>query len=194
MELEERIENRQDYLPETVEATVAELKYRGREFSDEELRIINEDLQAQRQNAALVGGRVSMFNKEYKNVVVKDTEAPFLYSRLALYFFTVFMGALFGSVMMAINISKTENRSKALWAILFGVGFTVLQVLITNNLKNPNTSIAIIFGIVASYCLDYLFWKPFIGYSAFYRSRPIWIPLVIALVLAGLIIAAIMLA
>ncbi len=40
-ELTERIDNRKNYLPETVEAAVAELKHRKHEFSDDELRAIN---------------------------------------------------------------------------------------------------------------------------------------------------------
>jgi hypothetical protein len=47
-ELIERIDNRQKYMPETVEASLAELQSRGHEFSDEEVKVIREDTQAQR--------------------------------------------------------------------------------------------------------------------------------------------------
>jgi len=190
-ELLERVDNRQKYLPETTEAAVAELTRRGHTFTDEELTVIDQDMQAQRNNAALVGSRVSLYSKEYKNVIVNDPDAALMYSRLALYFFTLFMGAFFGSVMMAMNIAKTENRGKALWAVLFGVAFTAVQITIMESIKNPSSSYSILFGAASAYCLDYFFWRQFIGYATFYRARPIWVPLIIALVLAGLIMLSI---
>lgn len=61
-ELMERIDNRQKYMPETVEASLAELQHRGKEFSDEEIRYIKEDMQARRRNAALINGALGIFN------------------------------------------------------------------------------------------------------------------------------------
>jgi hypothetical protein len=192
-ELNERINNRKKYLPETVEAAVAELQYRKRDFSNEELRDITESVQMQRKNAALVDSRLGLFNNSAKNVIVKDPEAPLMYSRQALRVFTVLCGALFGSIMMAINISKTKHHSKAIWVVVFGIVFTAVQIFVVSKMPNPNSgsSGAILGGLIAAFLLDYFFWKPFIGYATFYRARPIWIPLIVALVIFGLIIALI---
>jgi hypothetical protein len=192
-ELTERIDNRKKYLPETVEAAVSELQYRKHEFSDDELRTINDGIDLQRKNAAMVDSRLGFFNSTAKNVIVKDAEAPLMYSRQALYVFTVLCGALFGSIMLAINIGKTKKPGNAVWVILFGIAFTALQIFVVSTYARPGSgsSGAIIGGIIAAYTLDFLFWKPFIGYSTFYRSRPIWIPLIIALVVFGLLIAAV---
>jgi len=192
-ELTERIDNRKNYLPETVEAAVAELKHRKHAFSDDELSTIDDDIDLQRKNAAMVDGRLGFFNSTAKNVIVKDREAPSLYSRQALYVFTVLCGALFGSIMLAVNVGKTKKPRNAVWVILFGIAFTALQVFVISTYARPGSgsSGAIIGGIIAAYTLDFLFWKPFIGYSTFYRARPIWVPLIIALVIVGLLIAAV---
>jgi hypothetical protein len=187
-ELLDRIDNRQKYMPETTEAAIAELAKRGHNFSDEELQVYKDDIQAQRNNAALVSSRIGAFNREYKNVIVDDPDAPLMYTRLAINLFTIFMGAFFGSIMIAINISKTENKNKAIFAVLFGVGFSVLQILIITKIPNPSTSYSIVFGFIAASCLDYFFWRNYIGYSAFYRGRPIWVPLIIAVAIAGFVI------
>jgi hypothetical protein len=190
-ELKERIDNRQQYMPETVEASVAELRNRGHEFSDEELKIIDEDIQAHRENAALVNGKLGLFNNEYANAIVEDPDAPIFYSKRALYVFTVLMGALFGSILLAININKIGKAKQAFFTVLFGIAFTVLQFfIITEASTGSNSGLTIIFGIVAAYCLDYFFWRPFIGYATFYKARPIWTPLIIALILGSLIVWA----
>ncbi|SDT69656.1 hypothetical protein SAMN05216490_5047 [Mucilaginibacter mallensis] len=192
-ELLERIDNRQKYMPETVDASVAELQFRGHVFSDDELRVIDEDIQAHRNNAAQVDGRLGFFNNNTNNVIVNDPDAPTMYSRRALYTFTVLCGALFGSILMAMNISKTEKKGNAFWVVLFGIGFTVLQYYIMSNLakQGSGSSSAIIGGIVAAYILDFIFWKRFIGYATFYRARQIWVPLVIAVVIGALLVLAI---
>jgi len=191
-ELMERVDNRQKYMPETVEASLAELQRRGKEFLDEELRYINEDMQARSRNAALINSRIGVFNSDYKYAIVEDPDAPLMYSRITIYIFTVLLGALFGSIMMAINIAKTGRNNAVAGVILFGVGFTVVQIFVLNSMSNPSGSLSIVFAFISAFCLDYLFWKPYIGYSSFYRSRPIWVPLIIGVVLAALLVFAIL--
>ncbi len=187
-ELKDRIENRQKYLPETTEATVAELKRRGHVFSDEEITVINQDIKAQRDNAAIGGSRsLSRFNSQYKYNLVEDPQAPVLYSRLALYTFTVLFGALYGSIMMAINCIKVNNRSGMVWVLLFGVVFTTIQV-IGSGYVNIGGSYYYLCGFVSGFCIDYFFWNRFIGNTTFYRAKPIWIPLIIALLIAAFVI------
>jgi hypothetical protein len=189
-ELKKRVENRQKYLPETTEASIAELQQRGHVFSEEELSIIEQDIKAQRDNAAIGSrGSSALFNNQYKYNLVEDPDAPLLYSKRALYLFTVFCGALFGSIMLAINLSKIGSQKGAFWAVLFGIVFTTIQVIGLSYI-NAGSSMTIIFGIAAAYCIDYLLWPHLIGNSTFYRAKPIWIPLIIAVVLGSFILWA----
>ncbi len=185
-ELTERIDNRQKYMPETIEASLEELQRRGKDFSDEELKYIREDIAARRSHAAAITGRPGIFNSEYKNVIVEDPDAPLMYSTLAIYLFTFFLSPLFGSIMMAMNISKTGKGNAVAGVILFGIGFSVLQIILISSMQRPSSGVSIICGIVGAYCLNYLFWRPYIGFSTFYRARPIWVPLVIGILLCGL--------
>jgi hypothetical protein len=191
MELLERVENRQKYMPETIEASITELQYRKYEFSEEELKVVNEDIQALRANAALVGNAKGLFSREYKNVIVQDPDAPRLYSRMVVKLFTVLFGALFGSIMMAMNLNNFGKSKEAVWALLFGVGFTTVQYVVLSHVPGSVSSIQVVFGFIGAYLIDFLFWKPYIGYATFYRKRPTWVPLIIALVFVSLIIASI---
>ncbi len=89
-----------------------------------------------------------------------------------------------------INVGRAIN---AIWVVLFGIAFTVLQIYVVDNYANPGSggSGAILGGIIAAYILDYLFWRPVIGYATFYRAKPIWIPLIIAVVIIGLLVLAV---
>jgi hypothetical protein len=193
-ELLERIDNRPKYLPETVEASVAELQFRKHEFSEEELQIIGEDLKAHRANAAAISSRIGFWSGEYKNALVEDQDAPLLYSRLVIYTFSFFFGALFGSIMMAMNFGKLEKRKDALYAILFGIGFTAAQIYLSTA-ANPGSgsSYSILGGLLAAICLDFFFWKFHIGYETFYRARPFTTPLIIGVIIAGILIGLLML-
>jgi len=188
-ELIERVENRQKYMPETTETSVAELQHRKHEFTDEELKVIGEDVQAQRENAVVVIGNLTMFNDDYKNVIVEDPDAPLMYSRRVIYFFSVFGGALIGSILVAMNIAKMGKRNEALYTVLFGVVFTVILYVVGLRIGAVSSTLyRIAFGLIAAYCLDYFFWKRFIGYSTFYRARSFWAPLIIVFIIAALAI------
>ena len=193
-ELRERIDNRQKYMPETVEASVAELIIRGAIFSIDELKVINEDIQMQRANAAITG-RIGFFNNSLNNVIVKDPDAPLMYSRRVICTFSFFFGALFGAIMMSMNFRKLGKRKDAIYAILFGIGFTALQVFLVSS-TNPATSgsYLILGGLVAAICLDFFFWKFHIGYETFYRARSIGAPLIIGILIWGSLLALLILA
>lgn len=187
-ELMERVDNRQKYMPETIEASLSELQRRGREFSEEELRYIREDIQARRANAASISGRVGIFNRDYKNVIIEDPDAPLMYSPLAIYLFTFLLGPFFGSIMMAMNLSKVGKANAVAGVVLFGLGLSILGVALLSSVAGAASSLQILIGLVGAYCMNYLFWRPYIGFDTFYRARQIWTPLVIGVLLVALVI------
>lgn len=184
-ELLDTIANQQKYLPETIEATIAELQYRGHVFTDEELQVITADVEAHRQSAASAGRR--LWN--YKNNIVEDPDAPAFYSRRVVYAFAFMFTPLFGAVMLAMNINKTDKPARMVWLLLFGVAYTVLAVIVGESMRS-GSSPGVIFSLVGAVILESFFWNQFIGNGTFYRARPIWIPLIIGIVLAALIIFA----
>jgi|SRR5665213_1634004 len=188
-ELHSYIDNREKYLPEAVEAAVAELQKRGVEFSDEELKVIAEDMQARREMAETGTGIFGVFNSSWNNNQVEDPDAPSMFSKRAIFAFSVLCSVLFGSILLAINISKTPNRDKAFWVVLYGVGFIFLQAILSGGY---NPIFTILTNIAGAYIMDNFFWNRYIGNATLYRARPIWIPLLIGLVLgvAGAILVS----
>jgi hypothetical protein len=179
-ELHERINNREKYLPETVEAAVDELKIRGVEFSDEELTVIAEDMQARRELAKSGMENINLFKYTDSNNQVEDPDAQVFYSKRAIYIFSILFSVLFGSVMLAINVAKVEKMTKALLVVLFGLGYTAFTIALADLVSLP-TAAGIFIGMIGGYTMNAFFWNRYIGKGTLYRLKPVWVPLGIAL-------------
>jgi len=182
-ELLNTLDNREKYLPETIEATVDELKHRGHEFSDEMLKVISEDVQAHRENASAGGRRLG----NYKNNIVQDPDAPLFYSRPVIYIFSFLFSTLFGSIMMAMNINRTDNPARMVWVVLFGAVYTGMIIVIASAIPGLGSA-GIIFSIIGAWIMESFFWDRYLGNATFYRARNIWVPLIIGLGISGIYI------
>ncbi|HVS94547.1 MAG TPA: hypothetical protein VHE59_21060 [Mucilaginibacter sp.] len=187
-ELQERIDNRQKYLPDTIEASLEELQNRGHSFSEEELQAIQEDIQAHRDNALMADSRPWVMNGSYRDVIVDDTSAPSYYSSRVIYIFSILFGTLFGSIMLAMNVNRTENPAGSVGIIFFGLFCTLAQAFIIAATGSNLLNIPLL--VLGAATLHSFFWKRYIGDSTFYRTRPIWVPLIIGILLSGLVIGA----
>jgi hypothetical protein len=183
-ELHERVNNREKYMPETVEASVAELQSRGETFSEEELAAIAADRQVRSNQAVSRRTSGGLFNPADKILQVKDPDAPAFYPKGAIYGFSILFSVLFGSIILAININQTQKSYRGIWVVLYGLVFTIAQVIIVGGIHQGSVGgLALIGGIIGSYPLNYFFWPRYLGNTTLYRRRPIWIPLVIGLVI-----------
>jgi hypothetical protein len=190
-ELRYCIDNRERYLPESVLTAMAELQSRGIEFSEEETKVIQEDMQAREDIAANSKmGYGSLFNDGYKDCLVQDPDAYSFYSKRVIKGFTFFFGVFFGSILMAINLGKTKNQAGMLLVLLFGTGLSVIEVAIAKN-AHLGSAINILFALVNTALMEFLFWNRYIGKVALYSARSYRTPLSIALILVVFILIAI---
>src|ERR1700757_2761716 len=100
-ELRYIIDNRENYLPESVLGAMAELKHRGKEFSDEEVRVVEEDMQARMDIAVSAAQSSSFFADSGRDLQVKDPDGYQFYSRRVIKAFTFFFSPVFGAILMA---------------------------------------------------------------------------------------------
>ena len=177
-ELNGYIENRKNYTKEAVESAMLELKNRRREFSEEETSEILKQF-----NKKKIENRESYTeNSGWKKNVVIDKDAPEFYSEKAIYMFSVIFSIIFGSILMAINLRKTENKKGVFEVLGFGVLFFALQIYLLSMIPR-NTMFTLVFSGVGALILNYFFWRKYIGQDTKYRAKPIWIPLIIGIVL-----------
>lgn len=190
-ELRYIIDNRENYLPESVLGALDELKNRGTEFSDEEIRVVEEDMQARMDIAANTAQSSSFFADSGRDLQVEDPDAYQLYSRRVIKAFTFFFSPVFGAILMAMNMSKTRNGAGMFQVIVFGFGMILLDNLIVAY-AGLNASFNIVLSFINAYLIDMLFWDKYIGKATLYKPRSFWVPLIIGLALSALLIVAYM--
>lgn len=191
-ELRVYIDHREKYLPESVEAAVAELQNRGFEFSEEELKVIIEDMQARRAQLPSTNN-FNLFKYSDSYNQIEDEEAPLFYSKRAIYVFSVLFSVLFGSVMLAMNVAKTKGAAKSLLVVLFGILYTgfIFTIAVRFNL---NTFSGLFLSMIGAYFMIAFFWGRFIGNEVLYRPRKIWGPLIVGIILVAAFVIMIQLA
>ena len=116
---------------------------------------------------------------------------PVYYSEKAIYGFSFLFGAMFGSVMLAMNIARSPQR-KGIWQVLlFGFFFTVMQGSVSSIFPNMGSVPSIIFNIGAAQIIKAYFWPMYIGRGVNYTKRSIWPPAIIGIAIILLVVLAI---
>jgi hypothetical protein len=132
----------------------------------------------------------SLFSTDWKYNVVKNAEAPELYSRQAIYFFTVFCSVFTGGTLMFLNLWKLKDRKGASAVAAYSMIYGAVTLLILLQLKR-NVVLAMIAGLIGSFPLCNYYWEKFVGKYTGYRTKSILIPLIVVIVIfVGLLVAA----
>jgi hypothetical protein len=177
------LDNYSKYTPEAIKLAAEELKRRGRNFSDEELKEIDIKIEkkTKAENEAMWTGEWSDAN------IVTDLNAPLLYSKKAIRVFCLFFSTMFGAVLLSSNI----NDNKRKWIMIgFGVIYTAFSIVVLSWIPSPIYP-GLLLNIGGGFGLTTTFWDNFVGKETKYRSKPIWKPLVISIVIYIPIILAI---
>lgn len=165
------------YTPEAITAAADELKRRGKVFSEDEQNEINQKIQkrAKEENAV----DTFFHSSGWKQSVVTDGNAPLLYSKGAIRAFSLIFSTIFGAILLSANVDKKKEK----WIVIgFGVIYTAVTI-ITLNLIPANTYSVILLNTAGGLGLTSTFWDKYVGKETKYRSKPIWKPLIISIII-----------
>ncbi len=184
--LTEYLKNTDKYTIEAIYAAMAELKKRGRIFTDKELKAIEDQIQAKKPaTAGEIDANRATRSRWDKNKV-DDIIAPKLYTQRTIWGFSTLFTVIFGAVLLSSNI---EDR-KAKWIVIgFGVLYTSVAIFVLNLLPR-NTGFTIAVNAGGAYLLTSLFWTKYIDPDVQYRAKPIWTPLIISVLITILFLLA----
>jgi hypothetical protein len=181
-ELQNYIEYRTNFEPEEVLAAVKEYQRRGRVFTNEELASIKKDLKKLTPEQIEAKKKVFTGMAGWKQNIIRDpqVDAPILYPRFAVYLFSVLFTVLFGSIMLAMNIKRTEQKRGAGLVITSGGFVTLIELLIACYFPTASVlSIIINFGY--SLYTGFGLWNEHIGNDTRYKARSLGGPLLMGL-------------
>jgi len=178
-ELMEYINDFERYSPWALTAVINELKAKGKTFSDEELNSLYEKIEKKKEAEEEQSPFFSS-SKSWGKYIVTDPEAPLLYSKFAVSSFSFFFSAIFGAILLALNV---ENKTNKIKVIGVGVLFTTIVILVGSLSSLP---ILYVFGIngASSYLLSTEFWNKYIGRETKYRAKSTWRPLLVLIAIA----------
>ena len=149
------------------------------------------DLNEPRENGKDFKNPLSILSQNWKFNVVDNLEAPELYSRKAIYFFTVLCSVFFGGTLMFINLRKLKNRQGQIVVAIYSILYGVITLAILNQFER-NTILTLVVSMIGSFALYNFFWEKYIGIKTEYRAKSIWVPLVISLILLAIFTNAIL--
>jgi hypothetical protein len=118
-------------------------------------------------------------NSWTKNIVT-DLDAPQFYSPRTIWGFSVFFTVIFGAVLLTSNL--TDKKAK--WIVIgFGILYTIVVIVIVNLLSQPNTGLTIGLNGGGALILTNIFWGKYVGKETKFRTKPIWKPLIISILI-----------
>ncbi len=190
-ELKDLVINFNMYRGALVSAAKQELLNRGIELSDEEKQKIDDLKNKRKQDAIKNKDSIktwNSFNTKWKLNIVDDVDAPRLYSRLVINIFSVLFSVLFGGILLAINLKIVNNKKGILPVLIYSILYTGLMIFILNMIPGRSTPLTLALNLLGAIVLYNFFWSKYIGKEFKYRTKPFWIPLIIAVIIFGFII------
>lgn len=110
---------------------------------------------------------------------VNEDNTPKIYSRNAIWVFSVIFAPIFGGVLLRQNLIDCEKKKEANIVLLTSIAMTVLTFLIVNNTKNvPTYILNLAWGAILT---EYFFKKYFPNENHQYKK--IWKALIISVII-----------
>jgi drug/metabolite transporter superfamily protein YnfA len=95
--------------------------------------------------------------------------------------FSVFFTVIVGAVLLASNLSGSKGK----WVVIgFGILYTSAMMLVLNLIPHPNSGLTLALNGGGALVLTNLFWNKFVGKERLFRTKPIWKPLIISVIIS----------
>ena len=173
LELQEIVKDKDSYIDEARLAAIWELEKRNVkvESTDTIITDSSEDLEiatgVTSENEPIAD---AIDNNEAKEPQMRSKKPVFLYSKKAIYGFSIFFSTIFGAVIMMYNL-KVVNQSKArINVLIFAVLYMVLSVMLIEALQG-STITALILNTTGAFIINEYYWNKYIGKSFVYEPK-----------------------
>ena len=166
------------YTEEAVTAAMRELQKRGKQFSEQELGDIKLRLEVKR-DVKINETKKSKTNSWTKNVVT-DPSAPEFYSHRAIWMFSTIFSVIFGAALLSSNL---KDKRKVRWTVWgFGIVYTGLTIFLLSFIPR-STGLTVGVNGLGAWIMTQIFWNKYLGVETKYRTKAIWKPLIISIII-----------
>ena len=174
-QLEQIINDKETYVEDARVAAIELLKKKSGTTAEIEKHEI--EIQTSQERKSEVQQKI---DKEHKtDYSTNDLNAPQLYSKRVVMLFSAIFSTIFGAVLMMNNFKEVGNKKAQFQVLAFGVGYTILTIVIVNML-NIQTNIAIGLNWGGAAIITEYFWNKKLGKTFQYRTKNWIIPAIIS--------------
>lgn len=127
-----------------------------------------------------------MQDKDWLNPTKNSDQLPKLYSKNAIWFFSIFFSLVAGTLMMHANLKQLGNTKKATQVLFFGLSFILAQgviILYLSEITEHSQAVALAFTFIGTALMYYLFWEKTIPKDQEFSPRPTIFPMIICLMI-----------
>ena len=129
-------------------------------------------------------------------VVIADAfekiENPKIYSKKAIWGFSVFFSAIFGGVLLMQNLRDVGRKKEANQIFIYSIIYTIITTVIINAFDKQNTSMNLLFNMAGGAILSEYYFKNYFPNDEELKKKKIRKPLIISILITiPLVVAAI---
>jgi len=110
-------------------------------------------------------------------------ENPKIYSRKAIWGFSIFFSPIFGGVLLMENLKNIDKKKAANVVLILSIAYTILTFIVVNIPEKSISALTIGFNFVGGYALSEHFFKIYIPQGENYPKKKIWKPLIISVII-----------
>ncbi len=163
-------ENQELYVDEARLAAYRTLKERGFEFSSEQLQEAARLEQQERE------AEKKVLEQKQQEEQEQEVEQPLWYSPAAVLGFSIIGSVFIGSILLAMNFYRSQQKNRIPLVVLFGVLMYFGSIFLWLSGSIGQIAVVVI-NAMASIVLMEFFWKRFLGIRTPYERRSIWPPI-----------------
>ncbi|WP_243347310.1 hypothetical protein [Parabacteroides sp. FAFU027] len=112
-----------------------------------------------------------------------------IYSKRAIWGFSIFMTPIFAGVLLMQNLKDVGKKKQAYLALLISLAFTLFTIVVVNSIEAKSNSISYLCNMIGGVVLSEVVFKKHFPNAEEYEYKKIWKPLIIAIALTGLFLA-----
>lgn len=131
-----------------------------------------------------------MKKDELLEEIIHTEENPYIYSRKAIWGFSIFFSPIFGGVLLMRNLKDISKNKAANIVMTLSIAYTIFTFIIVNIPEKSISSLTMGFNFVGGYVLSEYFFKLYIPEGENYPKKKIWKPLIISIIITLPIILA----
>jgi len=114
---------------------------------------------------------------------VSEEEVVSLYSRSAVFGFSIFFSTIFGSILLMINLRRLGEKRKGFEILLLGIAYAILSSVLVD-LAGANLVLSLVLNVLGGYLMSTYFWAKYIGLEFSHEKQSILIPLILGIAMS----------